>query len=305
MAQFLKNIMTVSGFTVLSRLTGFLRDMLIAAVLGTGPLADAFFVAFRFPNFFRRLFAEGAFQSAFVPLFASIYKSQGEAAARSVAEQIFAILFVAVTIVMIIVEISAPWLLHGIAPGFTQDTQQLAVAIDFVRVTFPYIGFMSFAAMFAGILNSLDRFASAAAAPILLNIFMIAALLGWNICAETPAHALVWAVVFAGAAQALWLAFTCRKIGFGLRLRRPKLSPEVKAFLKRLGPGALSAAVLQFNALIGMIMASTLPLGTVSHLFFADRLVQLPLSLIGVAISTTLLPRLSRDVQEGAWPQIY
>jgi putative peptidoglycan lipid II flippase len=301
----LRAVTTVGGFTLASRILGFLRDILIAALLGAGPVADAFFVAFKFPNFFRRLFAEGAFAAAFVPMFAATVAGEGRTSALRFAEQALGVLFYSLLVLVLAVEVSAPWLMYLLAPGFAGDAYKFSLAVEFLRVTFPYLLFIALVSLQGGILVSLGRFAAQAAAPILLNLCMIGALaayaplksdLGW----ETPGHALAWGVAAAGLVQFLFLLFACRRAGVRLRLHRPRWTPEVKKLLARILPGAMGAGVVQVNLVIDVVIASLLPTGAVSYLYYADRVTQLPLGVIGVAVGTALLPLLSRHHREGA-----
>lgn len=295
----LRSVTTIAGFTAISRLLGFVRDILIASFLGAGPIADAFFVAFKFPNFFRRLFAEGAFNAAFIPLFARLYASEGLEKATRYAEQIIAVLFLSLILLVAFVELTIPWFIYVLAPGFEGTPERLQYAIDFTRITFPYILFISLSACLGGILNSLGRFSSAAAAPILLNISMITAMLVFNKSFPTIGHALVWGVMMAGIGQYAWLHYSAYAHGVRFKWVWPKLTPGVQKLLKTMIPGAISAGVVQVNLFIDVMIASFLPTGAVSFLFFADRLNQLPLSLIGIAMSTALLPLMAKHLQRG------
>lgn len=269
----------------------------MASFLGAGPVADAFFVAFRLPNLFRRLFAEGAFTTAFVPTFAGVLEKKGTKQATLIAEQVFSVLLFSLLGLTIMVELTIPWLMQWFAPGFAKTPDRLALAIEFTRVTFPYLLFMSLCALLSGILNSLNRFAAAAATPILLNIFMIAALVFGAKVLGTPGHILAWGVVFSGLAQFLWLYGATVRSGIVIRFQFPRFTPTVKKLIRLMGPGAIGAGVIQINLFVDMIIASLLPTGAVSYLFYADRLNQLPLSLTGIAISTVLLPVMARQLK--------
>jgi putative peptidoglycan lipid II flippase len=293
----IRSIATVGGYTMASRVLGFLRDVLVAAYLGAGPVADAFFVAFKFPNFFRRLFAEGAFNAAFVPMFAGKIATSGKAAARAFAEDTLAVLLAVLLLVVIAIEAVMPWFMALVAPGFVRDPEKFRLAVDLARVTFPYLLFISLVSLQGGVLNSLDRFAAVAATPVLLNLCLIGALLGLNPFVATPGHALAWGVALAGVAQFLWLAWFCARAGMGLSLPRPRLSPEVKRLLTLMLPAALGSGVVQVNLLIDIVLASLLPTGAVSYLYYADRIYELPLAVIGIAIGTALLPMLARQVR--------
>ena len=295
----LRSVATVGSYTLLSRVMGFVRDILTAALLGAGPVADAFFVAQRLPNLFRSLFAEGAFSAAFVPLFAGTMAQQGKEAARLFAEDALAVLLAALLAFVLLGEIFMPSVMRLIAPGFAEDPDKFALAVALTRITFPYLLFIALVALQGGVLNSVDRFAAAAATPILLNLFLIAALLmmrrfGWH-----DGRALAWAITGAGLAQFLWLMFSCARAELGLRLPWPRLTPEVRRTLAIMGPGAIGAGVTQVNLLVSTALASFLPGGSVSYLYYADRLNQLPLGVVGIAVGTAILPPLSRHLRLG------
>ena len=290
-------IVTVGGYTLGSRVVGFVRDILIAWTIGTGPVADAFFVALRIPNFMRALFAEGAFNAAFVPHFAGALERDGMAAARDVAEEALALLLTALLFVVVAAQIAMPWLMYVLAPGFADDPVKFDLTVTLTRITFPYLLFISLAALLGGVLNSLYRFAAAAAAPILLNLCLIVALLTIGKITETPGHALAIGVAVAGVVQFVWLIVACSRVGMGLRLRRPRLTPSVRKLLKVIGPAALGAGVAQVNLFVSVIIASLLPDGAVSYLYYADRLNQVPIGVVGVAVGTALLPLLSRQIR--------
>lgn len=295
----LNAIATVSGLTMISRLFGFIRDILIAAVLGATPLADIFFVAFKFPNLFRRLFAEGAFNAAFVPQFAGTLEARGRRWAQDFAEQALAVLLWSLLVFMILIEIAMPLVMLGFAPGFAADPERFELAVLLSRITFPYLLFIALVSLMAGVLNSLGRFAAAAATPILLNICLICAILWLVNFTLTPAHALAWGVVIAGVVQFIWLLVCVSKAGIRLNLRIPRLTPPIKDLLRRVFPAAVGAGVYQISLLIDTVIASLLPAGSISYLFFADRVNQLPMGMVGVAVGTALLPTLSRQVRAG------
>jgi putative peptidoglycan lipid II flippase len=295
----LRSIATVGGYTMMSRVLGFARDILIAAILGAGPVADAFFVAFKLPNFFRRLFAEGAFNAAFVPLFSGRLATEGQASARSFAMAVLSVMAVFLYLFVTALQIGMPWLMYLFAPGFVHEPEKFGLAVELARITFPYLLFISLVSLLGGILNSLGRFAAAAATPIILNIVLIAAILGATPFLPTPGHALAWGVAAAGVAQFLWLIVACHRAGMSLPLVRPRLSPGVRRLLRLMLPGAVGAGVVQINLLIDIVIASLLPTGAVSFLYYADRVNQLPLGVVGVAIGTALLPLLSRQLREG------
>lgn len=294
----LRPFFTVGGLTGISRLLGFVRDILIAAVIGTGPVADAFFVAFRFPNFFRRLFAEGAFNAAFVPLFSRRLEAEGETAARHYAEDVLAVLLAVLMALTVAAIVAMPWLMHVIAPGFSDDPEKFDLAVQLTRLTFPYLMFMALVALYGGILNALYKFAAFAAAPIILNVFFIVALVTIIPTTGAPGPVLAWTVTLAGIAQFAALAWSAQRAGMALRLPRPRLTPGVRRTLRLMGPGVLSAGALQLNLVIGTIIASW-QASAVSYLYYADRVYQLPLGLIGIAFGVVLLPDLSRKLRAG------
>ncbi|MGB3719123.1 MAG: murein biosynthesis integral membrane protein MurJ [Proteobacteria bacterium] len=293
---------TVGGFTMMSRLFGFIRDILIAAVIGTGFVADAFFVAFRFPNLFRRLFGEGAFNSAFVPLFAKRLEGEGQASARQFAEEALACLTFVLILFSALAMIAMPWLMLLLAPGFVTDPEKYDLAVLLTRIAFPYLLCMSLAALLSGVLNSMGRFLAAAAAPILLNITMISAILiamwlGWRL--QPGAGVLLSiGVTIAGILQLGMLWIAVRRAGMPLRFRWPQYTEGMKRLVSLGIPGVISGGITQINIAIGTIIAS-LQAGAVSYLYYADRLYQLPLSIIGVAVGVVLLPDLSRKLRAG------
>ncbi len=295
-----RSIATVGGWTMGSRVLGFVRDILIAGLLGAGQVTDAFFVALQLPNVFRRLFAEGAFNAAFVPLFAGELTQSGRAAARAFAERVFGVMLTVLIAFSVLVEIFMPEVMSVIAGGFRDDPAKFQFAIDFARLTFPYLLFVSLAAMLSGILNTLERFVAAAAAPILLNIILIGALVGvsrgWL---PDPGLALSWGVLLAGIGQLAWLALACGRAGLLPTVPRLVMGPKVRRLFVLMGPGIIGAGVYQINVLIGVRLASELPEGSVSFLYFADRVNQLPLGVVGAAVGVALLPLLSRQLKAG------
>lgn len=295
----LRSILTVGSMTMVSRVLGFIRDILIAAIVGATGVGDAFFVAFKLPNLFRRLFAEGGFASAFVPIFARKLVAQGEAPARKFAEESLAVLFILLAVVTALAEIAMPWLMRGLAPGFLDEPEKFDLTVRLTRITFPYLLFISLVSLLAGVLNSVGKFAAAAATPVLLNLSLIGFLLVAAPVLPSPAHALAWGVFAAGAIQLVWLYWAASRAGFALRLNWPKLTDDVRLLFRRIVPVALGAGVYQINLVIDMIIASLLPSGSISYLFFADRVTQLPLGVIGVAVGTALLPMLSRQLRAG------
>ena len=292
----LRSAATVGGYTMASRVLGFIRDILTAAFLGAGPMADAFFVAQRLPNLFRSLFAEGAFSAAFVPLFAGMIAEEGKPKAKLFAEDAMAVLVTALFIFVLIGEIVTPTLLDILAPGFRADPEKFALTVGLTRITFPYLLFISLTALQGGMLNSVERFAATAATPMLLNIFLIGALV---LVRPITGEALAWALSLSGFAQFLWLMVSCHRAGLGLSLPLPRLTPDVKRMLRLMLPGVFGAGVTQLNLVVSTAVASLLPSGAVSYLYYADRLNQLPLAVVGIAVGTAILPSLSRQVRLG------
>lgn len=295
----LKNLMTVSGWTAASRVLGFLRDILIAQTLGTGAVADVFFVAFRLPNMFRRIFAEGAFNAAFVPLFARRLEQEGQESARAFAEEAQAALVAVLLVLTVLVILIMPWFIVTIGSGFLQDAEKYALGVELSRITFPYLLFIAVMALYSGILNALYRFKAAAAAPVLLNVLFIGALLLVVPWIGQVGYVLAWTVGLAGVVQCAVVVIAARRAGMRLRLRWPRFTPGVQRLVVLMGPGVLAAAVLQINLLIGTNIA-TYQEGAVSYLYYADRVYQLPLGLIGIAFGVVLLPDLSRKLRSGA-----
>jgi putative peptidoglycan lipid II flippase len=295
----LRAILTVGGFTMLSRILGFVRDILIAAVLGAGPIADAFFVAFKFPNLFRRLFAEGAFAAAFVPILSGHVAAKDEAAARDFSQTALSLLVLILAAVVAVAEIAMPVLMMLFAPGFLDDPAKFDTTVLLTRITFPYLLFISAASLLSGVLNTHDRFAAAAATPIWLNLCLIGAVLFVAPLTPTPGHALALGVFAAGVVQVAFLYGACARAGVNLRFVRPRLTDDIRLLFKRIVPVAVGAGVYQINLVIDTVIASFLAGGSIAYLFYADRVTQLPLGVVGVAIGTALLPRLSRAVSGG------
>lgn len=294
----IRSAFTVASLTMVSRLVGFLRDMFIASRLGAGSLSDVFLVAFKLPNFFRHIFAEGAFNASFVPLFSGKLAVEGKEAAESFAEKVASVLFCSVMAVTILMQIFMPWVMYALAPGFTEDPAKFDLAVLLTRITFPYLAFMALVSLLGGVLNTFGRFSAAAFSPTLLNLCMIAAVVYFSKFTPTPAHSLSIGVTVAGVVQFLWLLASTRRAGIRLGIKLPKIDSEVKLLLKRMVPGVVGAGVTQLNLWIDTVIATIIP-GAVSYLYYADRVNQFPLAVIGTAMSTALLPMLSRQVREG------
>ncbi len=292
-------IATIGSLTMMSRILGLARDILITGLVPT-PVTDAFFVAFKFPNLFRRLFAEGAFNAAFVPLFAGRLTRDGVAEARRFGGEVAAIMVTGLVAFTLIATAVMPWLMYGIAPGFADQPEKFALTVELTRLTFPYLMFMALTAMASGMLNSLEKFAAAAAAPILLNISFIVALglLALDLLGA-PGQTLAWAVSLAGILQFMWVASACGRAGILPRLPRPRLTPGVRRLFQLMLPGILGQGAMQINMLVDTILASLLAEGSVTFLFIADRLNQLPLGVVGVSIGVALVPMLTRQLRAG------
>jgi putative peptidoglycan lipid II flippase len=294
----IKRILTVGGFTLLSRVTGCARDIIMAAVLGAGPIADAFLVAFRLPNHFRAIFAEGAFNAAFVPAYARIREQGGAERAALFADRIFTILLASQIVLLIIALAFTPAVINALAPGLSGDPTRYPLAVELARVTFPYLLLITLVTLYGGILNALQRFAAAAAAPILLNLSLIVALL-LAIYFPTPGHAAAWGVLVSGVLQALLVGGETWRANVLARLRRPRLDADVRQFFRALGPATLGSAGVQLALFADTVIATFLPIGALSALYYADRLNQLPIGVIGIAAGTVVLPEMARRLAAG------
>ena len=289
-----KSTGTFGFYTIISRLLGYLRDILIAIFLGTSFLADAFFVAFRIPNTFRRLFAEGTFNAAFVPSYTSEL-AQGKKKSNIFANEIFNLLFLALLILVLVAEIFMPIVVSIIAPGFVEDSEKIKIATDLTRITFPFLMFVSLSSFFAGILNSHNKFAAASAAPIILNIIMIGILFFGNYFGDELVFYLSFGVSLAGLIQLFFLYKFVKKF-FSIKINfKITINNKVKNFFKKLLPSIFSSGVTQINILIGTIIAS-FQTSAVSYLYYADRIYQINLAIAGIAIGVVVLPQLSKHV---------
>ena len=297
-----RSFATVGGLTLISRVFGFVRDILIAATLGSGWVADAFVVAFRFPNLFRRLFGEGAFNSAFVPIFAKKIEGEGREAARTFAEDAMAGLVFILLIVTIVAELAMPFLMYGLAPGFEQQPEKFDLAVLLTRITMPYLLCMSLVALMSGALNSVGRFAESSSVSIVLNVsMMVATLLSlWYGYTAGPEAGVIqaWGVFVAGLLQLALLMWGMKRAGLTLRLKRPRMTDDLRRLVRLGVPGIISGGVTQINIAIGTIIAS-MQAGAVSHLYYADRIYELPLAIVGIAIGVVLLPNVARQLRAG------
>jgi putative peptidoglycan lipid II flippase len=288
----LGRIFTVGGYTLLSRLTGFARDIMLAAILGAGPVADAFFVALRLPNHFRAIFAEGAFNAAFVPAYAHLY-GRSEQSAKLFADRIFSLLLSTQIMLLVVAWLFMPQVIGILAPGFSDDPARGELAIALTRITFPYLLLVTLVTLYGGMLNVMHRFASAAAAPIFLNLSMMTtlALAGFF---PGPGYAAAWGVLIAGFLEFFLLAADAARSGILPRFAALRLDDDVRAFFRALGPATVGSMGTQVALFADTIIATFLPAGALSALYYADRLNQLPIGVIGIAIGTVLLPEMSR-----------
>jgi len=294
----LGRIFTVGGYTLLSRLTGFASSIMLAAILGAGPMADAFFVALRLPNSFRAIFAEGAFNTAFIPAYAHVHGKGGEASARLFADRIFTLLFLSQVVLLAIAWLFMPQVLDILAPGFSKDPGQRQLAAELTRITFPYLLLITLVTLYGGMLNVIHRFASAAAASILLNISMMAAL-ALAAFFPTAGHAAAWGVLVSGFLQYFLLAGDLARHGGLPRFAPLKLDDDVRAFFRALGPATLGSMGTQVAVFADTIIATFLAAGALSALYYAERIYQLPIGVIGIAVGTVLLPEMSRRITAG------
>ncbi|MEO5341667.1 MAG: murein biosynthesis integral membrane protein MurJ [Magnetococcus sp. MYC-9] len=299
---------TISLFTLLSRIMGFIRDMVLAHSFGAGMGADAFFVAFKLPNFLRRLFAEGAFNTAFIPIFSDYLARGDQQATREAAQAIFTALATVLLVVVAIGQLFTPYVVYIAAPGFADQPEKFQLTVELTRVTFPYILFISLVALAGGILNSFNKFALPAFNPVLLNLTLIFGALVLAPHLEQPTMGLAIGVFLGGAIQLLLLLPALKRIGIPFRfrwqaLRRSTRHPAIPRLLTLMGPSVLGVSVAQINLLVDLFIASWLPAGSISYLYYADRLVEFPLGLIGIALGTAILPsfsaRAARDDREG------
>jgi putative peptidoglycan lipid II flippase len=293
--RLIAGFMTVGLWTLASRVLGFVRDAVILAYLGTGPAFEAFVVAFRLPNMFRRFFAEGAFNMAFVPMFAKTYEAGGDA--RGFAETALSGLASVLILLTLAAQLFMPWLIYGLASGFAGQ-EQFTLSVEFGRIVFPYILFISLAALLSGVLNATGRFAAAAAAPVLLNVILVGAMTGAALLGLDVTMALIWGIPLAGIAQLALVWIAARRAGFALLPRRPRWTPEMRHLVSIAIPAALAGGVVQVNLLVGQQVASYFD-RAVGWLYAADRLYQLPLGVVGIAIGVVLLPDLSRRLAAG------
>ncbi len=290
----IKSTGTFSFFTIISRLLGYVRDILIAVFLGAGPLADVFFVAFRIPNTFRRLFSEGTFNAAFVPSYSSLLNKKKKS--EIFANNIFNLLILGLFFLILIIEILMPLFVFLIAPGFETGSEKMQLAITLTRITFPFLLFISLASFFSAILNSHNKFAIASATPIILNILLIGVLLFGKILNDQLVYYLSYAVTLSGILQFIFLYLFIKKY-FSPKIKLDiKIDKKTKIFFRKLLPSIFSSGVTQINILVGTVIAS-FQASAVSYLYYADRVYQINLAIAGIAIGTVILPQLSKHVQ--------
>jgi putative peptidoglycan lipid II flippase len=298
MAPMIEKILTVGGYTLVSRLTGFIRDIMLAAIIGAGPVADAFFVAFRLPNHFRAIFAEGAFNAAFVPAYARIRTQGGAAAASRFGDRIFTLLLASQIVLLALALIFTPQVIDLLAPGFSREPQQFALAVSLTRITFPYLLLITLVTLWSGILNALHRFAAAAAAPILLNVAMMATLaMAWWF--PSAGHAAAWGVLISGVLQVALVGGATFYAGVMTSFRALRWDDDVRRFFKALLPATIGSAGTQLALFADTIIASFLSAGAISALYYADRIDQLPIGVIGIAVGTVLVPEMTHRLAAG------
>lgn len=294
-------LISVGGFTALSRVAGFVRDILMAAILGAGPMSDAFMVAFRLPNNFRAIFAEGAFNAAFLPRYAASAAKTGHAPgsdAARFANEVFVWQFVAQLVLLVAALAFMRPVVAALAPGFTDDPAQMNLAVTLSRITFPYLFCIAIVAQLSAMLNAVGKFRAAAAAPVLLNIAMITTLsAAWLF--PSAAHAAAFGVLAAGVLQLFFMIRTAARLGLRLRFGRPRRTPEMRGFFAALGAATIGAGSVEIGLFIDTLIASFLPAGDLTSLYYADRLNQLPMGIIGVALGTVLLPEMSAKLAKG------
>ena len=298
MKNFFRSFFTVSFYTFLSRILGFIRDILIARYLGSSVMADAFFVAFRIPNFFRRVLAEGAYSAAFVPVFSGvILNPKDNTEAADFIENTTSMLFFVTILLTIIFFFGMPYIIQILAPGFTNNIEAYELAVHFGKIIFPYIIFISLASHFASVNNVHEKFAAGAFAPAILNMSFILSLFFLTPFLPSTGHALSYGVLIGGIFQFLFLYTSVLKL-YRPRIRIPIYDKKLKKFFQLFLPGIIGSGVIQLNIVIGTIIASFLPSGAISHIYYADRLNQLPLAIFGIAIGIVLLPSLSKAIKQ-------
>ncbi|MBV9220491.1 MAG: murein biosynthesis integral membrane protein MurJ [Methylobacteriaceae bacterium] len=293
-----RNLASVGGLTLLSRGTGFVRDVVVGAVLGAGASADAFFVAFRLPNHFRAIFGEGAFNAAYVPSYARVLETEGPSEAKRFSSQIFTLLLASQIVFLALAWTFMPTLVRLLAPGFDADPPKFELAVRLTRITFPYLLFVTLVTLHSGTLNAHRKFTAAAFAPVLLNVAMVA-FLGLAFLFPSAAEAASYGVTVSGALQLGLMMWAARRQGVLEKLTWPRSTRDVRRFFAALGPAVIGSAGVQIALFADTIIASMLPTGAVSSIYYADRIYQLPVGVIGIAAGTVLLPEMSRCLAAG------
>lgn len=293
-----KNLASVAGFTLLSRATGFIRDVALGAILGAGALADVFYVAFRLPNHFRAIFGEGAFNAAYVPSYSRVLETDGAAEARRFSAQIFTLLALTQIVILALALIFTRELLALLAPGFVSDPEKMAQAVFMTRITFPYLMCVTLVTLIAGTMNANGRFAAAAFAPVLLNIAIVA-LLAIAFLFPNAGVAASVGILTAGVLELGLMLVAAKRAGLLAMFARPNWSADIKQFFTAFLPAVIGSAGVQIAIFADTIIGSMLPTGGVSSIYYADRLYQLPIGVIGIAAGTVLLPEMSRRFSSG------
>jgi putative peptidoglycan lipid II flippase len=293
-----KNLLSVGFFTLLSRGSGFLRDVVLGAVLGAGILADAFYIAFRLPNHFRTIFGEGAFNAAYVPSYSRVLETDGKEEAKHFSSQIFTLLLASQIVLLALAWTFTPQLIELLAPGFDADPEKMRLAVTMTQITFPYLLFITLVTLHSGTLNANGRFAAAAFAPVMMNVVMVA-FLAVAFLFPNAGVAASYGITVSGVVQLAMMMVAARRAGVLERLARPRLDAHVKQFFGALGPAVIGSAGVQIALFADTIIGSMLPTGGVSSIYYADRIYQLPIGVIGIAAGTVLLPEMSRRLAAG------
>ncbi len=293
-----RRLLSVGGYTALSRVTGFGRDIMMAIILGAGPMSDAFLVAFRLPNNFRSIFAEGAFNLAFLPRYAALRARESDASAARFADRVFSWQIAFQLVLLVAALAGMGWIIRAMAPGFAAHPGQTELATDLARITFPYLILTVVAVQLSAMLNAHEKFAAAAAWSIFLNLAMMATLAGWQLF-PSAAYAAAWGVFIAGLLQLFFIIWAAARSGLSLRIAWPRWTPEIRAFLLALGAATFGSASVQISLFIDNLIASFLPSGDLTALYYADRINQLPTGIFAIALATVLLPEMSTRLARG------
>lgn len=294
----IKFFLTIGGVTSVNRMLGVAREVLMSYFLGTSVVMESFIVAIKIPGLFRRVFSEGALNSAFIPQFAKEYKENGREQAEYFASQVVSICFITLLILLTIFEFYTPSIMYLLAPGFAKDPERFTLVVEYSRIVFPFIMFVVLSGILSGVLNSFEKFFVASAAPAIINVLTASSLLFYNSYSNYIGIALCLAVTLSGVIQYAWLYSACLNNNIRLRLVLPKFSGRVKKLFLLIGPGLIAASSTQLNVVVDLIFASFLPRGAIAYLHYADRLNHIPLSIIGTAVGTAILPMLSKTVTD-------